>query len=361
MPTSRTLLSQYRYDPLDRLLACNTANLGPQQRFYCKSRLASEIQGAIAYSFFRTDDWLLAQRRRKGEHHDTGLLATDQPGSVLQFLGGAQAEAMVYSPYGQRTPGGGLSSLLGFNGERAEPVTGHYLLGDGYRAFNPVLMRFNSPDSLSPFDKGRINAYAYCGGDSINRVDPTGHVWVPKQMNSLGTVASSSLTQTGRVSGAAAGSSGRAVVASRTAWSGSSAGTSRAVPDLASAAEGITTAYPWQRRPTLGAISEDFYSGRQVLSLESRQPAPVARQKIGGFKPAQEQQPATEVPLIREDADSPAAGSDSSVTTAASPVAYRQASKKRRRIMREIFLLRESGLSGSPEHKYWVHQLNNVE
>ncbi|WP_416769962.1 RHS repeat-associated core domain-containing protein [Pseudomonas sp. RHF3.3-3] len=177
MPTSRTLLSQYRYDPLDRLLACNTANLGPQQRFYCKSRLASEIQGAIAYSFFRTDDWLLAQRRRKGEHQDTGLLATDQPGSVLKFLGEAQAEAMVYSPYGQRTPGGGLSSLLGFNGERAEPVTGHYLLGDGYRAFNPVLMRFNSPDSQSPFDKGGINAYAYCGLNPVGNIDPTGHFY----------------------------------------------------------------------------------------------------------------------------------------------------------------------------------------
>ncbi|WP_273826324.1 RHS repeat-associated core domain-containing protein [Pseudomonas asplenii] len=186
MPISRTLLSQYRYDPLDRLLACNTANLGPQQRFYCKSRLASEIQGAIAYSFFRTDDWLLAQRRRKGEHHDTGLLATDQPGSVLQFLGGAQAEAMVYSPYGQRTPGGGLSSLLGFNGERAEPVTGHYLLGNGYRAFNPVLMRFNSPDSLSPFDKGGVNAYAYCVGEPINNVDPTGHIKFRKMFEIIG-------------------------------------------------------------------------------------------------------------------------------------------------------------------------------
>jgi RHS repeat-associated protein len=68
-----------------------------------------------------------------------------------------------------------LLSLLGFNGERPDPVTGHYHLGNGYRQFNPVLMRFNSPDSWSPFGEGGLNAYAYCAGDPINRVDPTGH------------------------------------------------------------------------------------------------------------------------------------------------------------------------------------------
>jgi hypothetical protein len=36
-------------------------------------------------------------------------------------------------------------------------------------------MRFNSPDSLSPFGEGGLNAYAYCIGDPINRRDPTGH------------------------------------------------------------------------------------------------------------------------------------------------------------------------------------------
>ena len=55
-------------------------------------------------------------------------------------------------------------------------MTGHFLLGNGYRAFNPVLMRFNSPDSLSPFGKGGLNAYAYCVGDPVNYSDPAGHI-----------------------------------------------------------------------------------------------------------------------------------------------------------------------------------------
>jgi RHS repeat-associated protein len=68
-------------------------------------------------------------------------------------------------------------SLLGFAGERPDLVTGHYPLGNGYRSYNPVLMRFNQPDSLSPFGEGGVNAYAYCQGDPVNRSDPTGHMF----------------------------------------------------------------------------------------------------------------------------------------------------------------------------------------
>ncbi|BAP42779.1 RHS repeat-associated core domain-containing protein [Pseudomonas sp. 21LCFQ02] len=74
-----------------------------------------------------------------------------------------------------RTLAAGEHSSPGFNGELPDPLTGHYLLGHGYRAYNPVLMRFNSPDSLSPFAEGGINAYAYCAGDPANRSDRSGH------------------------------------------------------------------------------------------------------------------------------------------------------------------------------------------
>ncbi len=80
--------------------------------------------------------------------------------------------ALSYTPYGYRS---GCSKLLAFNGERADPITGHYLLGNGYRGFNPVLMRFNSPDSMSPFETGGLNSYGYCIGDPINFRDPDGH------------------------------------------------------------------------------------------------------------------------------------------------------------------------------------------
>jgi len=181
-----TLLCRYRYDALDRLTSHNRPDNPRRQRFYCKSLLATEIQGAIRYSIVQHDDLLLAQQQHQDDVLDTTLLATDLQRSVLHTLKKiAQPQPIAYSPYGHRSAENGLTSLLGFNGERPDPVTGHYLLGNGYRGFNPVLMRFNSPDSLSPFEKGGMNAYAYCFGDPVNQSDPTGNSAITNMLVSL--------------------------------------------------------------------------------------------------------------------------------------------------------------------------------
>jgi RHS repeat-associated protein len=173
--TQITQRCTYRYDPLDRLINQTQPDTPTHQRFYCKSRLATEIQGATKHSIIQHDDLLLAQQQREGDALDTTLLITDLQRSVLHTLKKAtQPQPIAYSPYGHRPAFNGLLSLLGFNGERPDPVTGHYLLGNGYRAFNPVLMRFNSPDSLSPFGKGGLNPYTYCLGDPINLYDQNG-------------------------------------------------------------------------------------------------------------------------------------------------------------------------------------------
>jgi len=181
MPTHReTLLCRYHYDPLDRLADCTPTAQASSQRFYLKDRLATEIQGARQRSILQHEDQLLAQQQRQSDTVETHLLATDQQRSVLAILDATRPHHLAYTPYGHCIPENGLLSLLGFNGERPDPVTGHYLLGNGYRAFNPVLMRFNSPDSWSPFGEGGVNAYAYCVGDPVNHGDKTGHL--PKFM-----------------------------------------------------------------------------------------------------------------------------------------------------------------------------------
>lgn len=72
-----------------------------------------------------------------------------------------------------------LGSRLAFCGEHCDPVTGHYLLGNGHRTYNPIIMRFQSADALSPFAVGGINAYAYCSSDPVNRVDRNGAFSLP--------------------------------------------------------------------------------------------------------------------------------------------------------------------------------------
>lgn len=66
-------------------------------------------------------------------------------------------------------------SSTGFNGEVHEPLNGWQLLGQGYRTYNPGLMRFHSQDSASPWGAGGLNGYAYGLADPINTIDPSGH------------------------------------------------------------------------------------------------------------------------------------------------------------------------------------------
>jgi RHS repeat-associated protein len=140
------------------------------QRIYQKNRLSMEIQGAVHRRVMQFDDHVLAEQRAT----ETVLPATDLQRSVLHSVDAQGQQGIAYSPYGHRPRGSDVFSLLGFAGERPDLVTGHYPLGKGYRSYNPVLMRFNQPDSLSPFGEGGVNAYAYCQGDPVNRSDPTG-------------------------------------------------------------------------------------------------------------------------------------------------------------------------------------------
>ncbi|MFJ3366643.1 RHS repeat-associated core domain-containing protein [Pseudomonas sp. NPDC086251] len=177
MPTqTKAPIIRYRYDAQDRLVGHGQSDTVERQRFYGDSQLTTEIDGDETLSIVQHGDQLLAQQRRQGGEVRNSVLATDLQRSVLSAQQANSQRAIAYSPYGFHLCDSGLASVLGFNGQRPEPVTGHYLLGNGYRAFNPVLMRFNSPDSLSPFGKGGLNAYGYCLGDPVNRSDSTGRI-----------------------------------------------------------------------------------------------------------------------------------------------------------------------------------------
>ena len=104
------------------------------------------------------------------------LTGNDINNSTLFSLRGNTLSAFRYSPFGATPPqDASATPLPGFNGERADPLTGVTHLGNGYRAFSPALFRFTCPDSASPFGEGGINAYAYCENDPVNLTDPSGH------------------------------------------------------------------------------------------------------------------------------------------------------------------------------------------
>lgn len=115
-------------------------------------------------------------RQTQAQNQSTALLSTDLNGSVFQAFSPPMTQTISYSAYGYHLQTAAIVSLPAFNGEPPQQMTGLYLLGNGYRAFSPILMRFHSPDSLSPFGRGGINYYSYCGGDPINRIDPSGHM-----------------------------------------------------------------------------------------------------------------------------------------------------------------------------------------
>ncbi|AUY36884.1 hypothetical protein WR25_08905 [Diploscapter pachys] len=105
------------------------------------------------------------------------LLCVDAQRSVVRRHSASMQSSCSYAVFGFEPARVHQSctahAVLAFNGQRKE-ATGLYLMGNGHRAYNSALMVFLSPDQLSPFEGGGINAYAYCGLDPVNWQDLTG-------------------------------------------------------------------------------------------------------------------------------------------------------------------------------------------
>jgi RHS repeat-associated protein len=104
------------------------------------------------------------------------LVGTDKLTVLVNKRPSEEVRRFAYLPFGHLNVEDGRRTKLLFNGQHLESLLHCYFLGNGYRAFNTELMRFMSPDSLSPFSMGGLNGYAYCRNDPINRHDPSGHV-----------------------------------------------------------------------------------------------------------------------------------------------------------------------------------------
>lgn len=143
--------------------------------FYQQQVLHLQLSGTLSRTLMRTQNCPIAEVSTS----NASLLGTDRQGSVLFLDTGDHTRAFNYSVFGYDAVENEKESILGFCQQPREPLTGFYLLGQGYRAYLPGFQRFSSPDRYSPFDEGGINTYAYCNDDSINLTDPTGEAGGP--------------------------------------------------------------------------------------------------------------------------------------------------------------------------------------
>lgn len=164
--------SKYGYNALNQIVSQTVKNNQNHQLYYRADELVNEIttEKNNKIRLIKAGHTCLAV----GCNTELTLMANEYNDNLIWSLNTNNKLSQSHSrlPYGEDKT---TEHFLGLNGERIDPITGVYHLGNGYRAYNPCLMRFHCPDSLSPFGKGGINPYAYCAGDPINRIDPSGH------------------------------------------------------------------------------------------------------------------------------------------------------------------------------------------
>ena len=146
--------------------------VGSTQFFFSSGRINTIKTGDKNRGIFRANGVLLGEN---GTDSGQVLLATSLSESPFMAEHPSHREIHGYSPYGYDPITLTAKNLAGFNGEQYDTTSKCYLLGSGYRLFNPLTMRFNSPDNLSPFHLGGLNSYCYCTCDPINNIDRTGH------------------------------------------------------------------------------------------------------------------------------------------------------------------------------------------
>lgn len=170
------IIATYHYDAMDRMVRQLAQDGGNTQLYYREGSVVSQYNedNAVSTEFVKVANTMLARK----DSTNSQLYLSDFKGTPLSQV---DSQSKSIADTGFTAFGASANNTLpawspAFNGQVRDPITGYYHLGSGYRAYNPELMRFNTPDSWSPFGEGGINPYAYCRNDPINFIDPTGHM-----------------------------------------------------------------------------------------------------------------------------------------------------------------------------------------
>lgn len=165
-------ISKWRYDAINRTSEqdVNGTTIG---RYYTSDRFNTErVQGSEVFTRRVVAGGV---NQAVTGNSEVILCGTAQNGSLVwsRDTHSNTGRIHLWSAYGE---GRVVGMLPGFNGEHLDSATKNYALGNGYRDYSPILMRFTAPDNMSPFGAGGINPYVYCDGDPANFTDPSGHL-----------------------------------------------------------------------------------------------------------------------------------------------------------------------------------------
>lgn len=175
-------ITQFAYDATDRLILSQRGAEPNTARYYRNKNLYGLKHADETMTQLYGEQMPLAVFNRST---GTTLLGVSSERTPVCTQSLNMQPASVYSPFGQRD--NAARQLVGFKGQMSEAQSNWQFLGAGHRVYNPTSMRFHSPDRLSPFASGGLNPYAYCTGDPINFVDPTGRTpWWAWALNGVG-------------------------------------------------------------------------------------------------------------------------------------------------------------------------------
>lgn len=183
-------LTYYEYDEADQLIAQYVA--ATQQR-----RILSYAEGRVCAETWLDSQGTVIKRVTLDDMAGIAVALDDQllftltdpqNGGGDEYKQNAQGDwqrsSVSFTPWGEThlESMNALKTGLGYNGQRADPVTGGYHLGNGYRVYDPRHKAFYQPDDWSPFGAGGLNDRAYCAaGDPVNWHDPSGHIMISRR------------------------------------------------------------------------------------------------------------------------------------------------------------------------------------
>ncbi|RMZ72851.1 YD repeat-containing [Pyrenophora seminiperda CCB06] len=201
----------YLYDEYDRLLSINfNGDEKSKLRYYADNSLAQHYSDGNSTDVYHSSGTINAMSvtSTEGKHRETSVLFNgrhpvasypagkpanyfvDQNGSTALLLQHEEHQAFKYDAYGvnKTSSVSPIDSSFGYSGEFTDPTTGLVYLRS--RFYSPRLKSFLSMDAVHT-----ENRYAYCRGDPINLIDPSGNT--PEPHSNLTSLIGAALISAG--------------------------------------------------------------------------------------------------------------------------------------------------------------------